>query len=451
MGCPVNTSNVNCTSDPLLLSRIVGAPHTVLNESTQLSFYSVWFDGAGTDQALFFPPLVNNNITFERCLISDFHGNVTVDIEACEEVVTVSARSTRFKRIWGSALYVQGIYSWESDNVTYDRCGGLNGYPCLYLKNSFISKGVNRLVDSSHWLLFDNQNPECNFFYDSQGMVRCVNGETQCYSAALTEYYGLCDLVNITNTNVTSNETATIIEYDPGCRVYIPCECAGARFDVNGTEVVLPVADLYFFTGLPCVALANATLLNATGVTFLGSNAGDPFSEGGLIGVPPPAGDTGWNMGVIALDNTIIMAPVLGTNFTDLFLPPGAVAMPDGISYSLDGGVTVAGLIVFQLNASQSDNETLVEAACYCNLTALNASLSRVLGCNYTIDNITDTIFDVMSGVQLPNYVFGAPLKCQEGQLLCLDEECSVGTVPCECPFQQNYTAGSGTLTFTQL
>ena len=223
---------------------------------------------------------------------------------------------------------------------------------------------------------------------------------------------------------------------------------------MNGTEVVLPAADLYFFTGLrlPCVALANATLLNATGVTFLGSNAGDPFSEGGLIGVPPPAGDTGWNMGVIALDNTIIMAPVLGTNFTDLFLPPGAVAMPDGISYSLDGGVTVAGLIVFQLNASQSDNETLVEAACYCNLTALNASLSRVLGCNYTIDNITDTIFDLMSGVQLPNYVFGAPLKCQEGELLCcLDEECSVGTVPCECPFQQNYTAGSGTLTFTQL
>ena len=71
LGCPMNTSNVNCTSDPMLLSRIVGAAHQVLNASTQLSFYGVWFDGAGTDQSLFFPPLVNNNLTLDRCLVSE--------------------------------------------------------------------------------------------------------------------------------------------------------------------------------------------------------------------------------------------------------------------------------------------------------------------------------------------------------------------------------------------
>ena len=147
-------------------------------------------------------------------------------------------------------------------------------------------------------------------------------------------------------------------------------------------------------------------------------------------------------MGIIALDNVIIIAPKHGTNFTDLFVPEGALLLPNGVSYSFDGGVTVAGQIVYQLNESQSDNETIVEGGCYCNLTALNATLSRTLGCNYTIDNITDTVFDLRPGIQPPNYVFGAPLKCQEGELLCcLDEECSIGAVPCECPIQQNYTA----------
>ena len=105
LGCPVNTTGTNCTSEPLLLSRIVGAPHLVLNATTQLSFYGVWFDGAGTDQSLFFPPLVNNNLTLDRCLVSDFHGNVTIDMEACEEVVTFSVHSVRFKRIWGRRVH----------------------------------------------------------------------------------------------------------------------------------------------------------------------------------------------------------------------------------------------------------------------------------------------------------------------------------------------------------
>ena len=69
---------------------------------------------------------------------------------------------------------------------------------------SYISKGSAKLIDSAQWLLFDNQSPECSYFYDTQGMVKCVNGETLCYSTALTKYAGNCDLVNVTFVNITS-------------------------------------------------------------------------------------------------------------------------------------------------------------------------------------------------------------------------------------------------------
>ena len=230
---------------------------------TQLWFTGLWFDMGASNTTLFVSfgggPLVDNNVTIESCLFYNNHANRTIDMESCgagtapnSEVIFFKSHCSRYKDCWGSEIAVQGVWNYDIDNNTFDRCGGFNNHSCVLAKHNWITEGNSIFRNNDQWLLVNREPPKCQFACDPDGMVQCLNGVPYCYSITLTQNQGTCPLVNTSFFNITANETQFIMDYDKQCRVYSPCGCATVQFMIVNTTIsnFYLAGDLYVQTQL---------------------------------------------------------------------------------------------------------------------------------------------------------------------------------------------------------
>ena len=426
-------------------ARIASVGIKVLNPWTAFKFRGLAIDGMRQNVSLFHPRLTNNNVTLEQCYLREFRGNSCISIEACEEQVMITVRNTRFERVWGSAIHIQGMESYIIENVTLGRVGGYNNRSALYLKMSWVSRGVAIVKDVTHYLLY-NKRALCETIYDPYSMVICRNGTARCYSRWQTELAGSCQLINITVVNETdSSSNFTVQDYDPTCRVYLPCTCAPVQFVNDQTNLVETyyVGDVYYYTGLrlPCVVINDqgGPPVNVNGnYTLLGSLQGVspasleiPTNE---IGDPPPVNETGWGLGVIAIRTGIFVPPKLpiinetctndtSTNFTQVC-----------------ENVTVGFMLQNQFNNSQLNMTTLelsTNSSCFCNFTDLPPP---PLLCDYDIPIEQKTNIGLYN-LTVPNGTFG--IRCNESVTLCCTDAVCNNYTQCACPIQPDFTSNA--------
>jgi len=153
-----------------------GNNYVVPNNRTALVFEGLSIDGFGQDQPLFATPLVNNNVTLNTCLITNFTGNYSIRGEACARGVSITVIATRFQRVWGSAVSYKALEDSYWDDTILDKVGGYNNRSAVELKMSFVSRGSLVLTNISHWVTEDRQKKPCLFTPDHNGMLRCDNG-----------------------------------------------------------------------------------------------------------------------------------------------------------------------------------------------------------------------------------------------------------------------------------
>lgn len=306
--------------DENITSIIIGT-HDVMNASAAVFFQGIKLEGQNLDRSLFLTPLINNNITLDRCLVSNFASNTTIQVSGCKRAVLIRILNSRFKNIWGSAIYAEGMEDVEIRSNIFAGCGGHNNNSCVYAKLNFVSEGFYIVTNNTHWLLADTQPASCVYLADQNGYTRCNNGTIECYNVLETERLRPnCKKQSIPYVLEGTNTTVTDLDYPLECRVYRPCRCADVLFENTNTSrtFVLPVGDLFFKSGLRLnCSVENGTTssLNASSIVFLESFAG---SDG--IGQSPPTSDPtmGWSLGPngLYLEGTFINNSVVECNCT---------------------------------------------------------------------------------------------------------------------------------------
>lgn len=419
----------------------------VQNDTASIYFYGIWFDGLSTHRPLFYPRLRNQNATFDHCLFSDYHSNNTILMEGYDQVSILRVRNSRFLRNWGSAINGTGLSDYEIRNDTFARCGGYNNHSCTHLHLHDRASGDAVIVDNVHYLVADTQqSAACNSNYDPDGMVVCRNGVPYCYSVSDTATTENCPLVDLTVWNITSQSFVNVTDYDPACRVYVPCTCSTIEMlnQTTGISEFFPMGDIFFYTGLvlPCFVLDNATLVDTTNYTFVGSRAGDLTQPAGDVGIAPLAGYDGWSNQVLALDSFYIVAIPFNRTVSP-YPPPGNVFLT-----LLDSNGTVVfnhsnpGLTnVAASNLTQDNITLLLEGSCYCDSRV--KLLNETVECNYNISYDETSL--AFYNFTIPNLVDPAnqTLFCMNGSMLCCADENCTYYVSCLCPAQIDYTDGT--------
>lgn len=325
MNVPVGVTNLTLTSvefaaglvpaAPLpsnVTTRITGSNHFVTNVSTALYIRGVIMDGASAGAPMFQPWLINNNVTLDRCLVANWTGDFCIKVLPCERAVSINIVNTRFFRVWGTTVWAEGMEDITVLGNTLDRVGGYHNQSGMYLKPSYVTEGIWHVSNNSGWLITDAQPESCIFLGDTNGMTRCNRGVQECYNVLETEARRPnCVKENVSYVPEGTNTTLYTLDYPLSCRIYTPCVCQDlVFFDANtSATVVLPIGDIYFYTGLRlnCTAVSGDSpfivLTGTTNVTdpntnvttpknndelfvFQGSNAGD-----GGIGQRPPLSD----------------------------------------------------------------------------------------------------------------------------------------------------------------
>jgi len=230
---------------------VVGYQHTVLSPSTSLFFQGIAFDGDNVGEPFFTSRLINNNLTLDRCLVTNFTGNVTLAGEGCVRGVTLLVINCRFMTNWGSSLYFSGQENIDVENNIFAQCGGYNNYSAVYVKLSFVSTGIFVFINNSHWLLADEQPPLCVYLADVNGMTQCFNNSLYCYNTLVTQQLRPnCHKVQITYTNENTHMLETTMDYPQSCRIYRPCTCQDLQFYDTRTQniIIYPIGDMYVST-----------------------------------------------------------------------------------------------------------------------------------------------------------------------------------------------------------
>jgi len=159
-----------------ITARISGFDWIVANVSTAIFIRGIVLDGLRTTAGLFKPWLINNNITLDRCLVSNWTGEYVIRIEACRRSVLGHVVNTRFQDIWGNAFWAQGMEDIIVEGNVLDRVGGFMNQSGMYLKPSYVTEGTFVLRNNSGWLLVDAQPRNCIFLGDVNGVTRCNRG-----------------------------------------------------------------------------------------------------------------------------------------------------------------------------------------------------------------------------------------------------------------------------------
>lgn len=107
-----------------ITTRISGFDWIVANVSTAIFIRGIVLDGLRTTSGLFKPWLINNNVTLDRCLVSNWTGEYVIRIEACRRSVLGRVVNTRFQDIWGNAFWAQGMEDIIVEGNVLDRVGG---------------------------------------------------------------------------------------------------------------------------------------------------------------------------------------------------------------------------------------------------------------------------------------------------------------------------------------
>lgn len=273
---------------------ISGTRFRVAGPTTSLRLEGLGLDGMQQAQAMFDPPMGNNNLTMYGCHVANFTGSDAIRGVPCVKDVYLDVRATRFESVRGSAIRFNGLEDLEMDDNVYDKVGGYLNRSAVELKMSYVSRGKFIFTNQSHWLVSDQQTPLCIFTPDKNGMVQCKNGTMLCYNKFETaKRRPRCQQQTVFYTHETTNATLSTIDYPASCRIYTPCTCQTLLFS-NGTETAeLDLGDIIFYTGLRlnCTRAPGSTLLNSTNLTYVGSEAGQ---DG--VGVAPLPGDKGWSM-----------------------------------------------------------------------------------------------------------------------------------------------------------
>jgi hypothetical protein len=92
----------------------------VAHPYTALYYEGVQIDGLQQSQPMFATPLINNNITFTRSLVSNFTGEFAVRGQACDEAVTVESFQTRWYNVWGTSVDYMGLDSFDFEGNVFE-------------------------------------------------------------------------------------------------------------------------------------------------------------------------------------------------------------------------------------------------------------------------------------------------------------------------------------------
>jgi len=261
-----------------------GSEHVVVGNHTWLVFDGVVYDGQGTTNRLFEPPLRSNNVTFHDSYVIHFHGNFTLQQEACENNTRLEVYRTYFFDNWGASLFAAGLGEYDIQSNTFAQCGG-NVYGATFMKNNWVTRGTDVFFNNSQWVLFDELPPSCVSCVDPACHVRCNSQVLECEDITGTTIAGDCPTTVITffdtNTNTTVNETV----FEPFCRRYGPCQCELVIFNDLSN---LTLGSVAFRVGDIIYPHFNLTCLNGSNLIAGGSAASvaplnftDPSFEAG--------------------------------------------------------------------------------------------------------------------------------------------------------------------------
>lgn len=270
-------------------AHIIGSQHVVLGNRTQLYFANITFDGQGTTNMLFDPPLRSNNVTLIDVIALEFHGFFMILQEGCENDVTLTVLDSFFFDVWGAALFHSGLNSFDVESNIFSRCGG-NGFSCVFLKHHWATLATSILFNNSQWVLYDEQPPVCIQNIDPPGHVRCNQGIIECEDITTTTILGDCPTQTVTYQSLIDNSTVTEQVFSPFCRRYKPCVCEDVYFhdslNVSVTDIVLAVGDIIY----PSIILQCVP----GGPLF----AGNDFVGFGNINITDPSLETGNSGGI---------------------------------------------------------------------------------------------------------------------------------------------------------
>lgn len=231
---------------------IQGAPHIVNGSFTKLVFSGVTFDGEGTDQLLFDPPLRSNDLSLlNRTIITRFYGSKAILMEAGDDDTNITMINSYCIDIWSSCIAASGLMSRNFQNNEFQRCGGTPD-SCLFLKNHWASLGVNVFFRNVCYLLWNELPPRCINNIDPAGFVRCNGEEVQCLDISATTLAGDCPLIDFTYYDNSTMSDVTIQVFEEFCRRYRPCECEEVTFrDASNftiEDIIIRVGDIIYPT-----------------------------------------------------------------------------------------------------------------------------------------------------------------------------------------------------------
>ena len=231
---------------------IRGGAHVVEGQFTDLLFSGITFDGEGTTDLLFDPPLRSTDLMLlDNTLITRFYGPKAILHEAGDDRSNVTMINSACVDVHSSCIASSGITSYNFQSNTFARCGGTPD-SCVFLKHQWATLGRSIFFRNDCYLLWPELPPRCINFVDPAGFVRC-NGETiECLDIFTTTEAGDCPLVDFTYYDNATMTVQTIQVFEEFCRRYRPCQCEQVRFvdasNFTSEDVVVRVGDVIYPT-----------------------------------------------------------------------------------------------------------------------------------------------------------------------------------------------------------
>lgn len=335
---------------------IRGDKHVVVGNFTTLAFSGIRFDGEGTKEFLFDPPLRSNNLFLTNgTLITRFYGPKAILMEAGDDNTNITMLDSGCYDVWSSCLAWSGVNSENIQNNTFAQCGGTPD-SCLFAKNHWASLGRNIFFRNTCYLLWNELPPRCINWVDPAGFVRCNGQNVECLDLTATQLADDCPLVDFTYYDNATASMKTIQVYQEFCRRYSPCECEEVTFrdasNFTVEDVVARVGDVIYPT-ITLECQAGSTPIGGGSVV---TTSAIQFQDGGFEGSWPTSPPY-WNLNspvTLIYNRTNILqnpslfpselvnngVPYLGQNF--IYCQGGldqsfsqSVNLPDNSTYSV--------------------------------------------------------------------------------------------------------------------
>jgi hypothetical protein len=274
---------------------IIVGPGLLIPEdiATTIIFSNVTFNGGGTTEPLLANCFITSNLTLLDVNITGFNGDYVLKAEACDYDIWIELENVNMADVPGTAIYLEGIWSFILVNFLCERCAQRNNSECVHYLITPVSTGVVDIINANCFRVADLLPPRCRYcLTGDEGFCasRCNEGVVQEYDRLATEQFANCPVIQFSFIDYFTALLTTIPEFDPLCRVWTQpvCNFIAVANAQNITHITkFGGGDNVWFYDAPLICVPGGAINPDPGPFFLvefDANLGDPV----FISVLPP-------------------------------------------------------------------------------------------------------------------------------------------------------------------